>query len=84
MHFSNTKDMMFPGGHAYCTANFNRSVPLSKYEQGKLIGQQLILQGAYIKYVTTDGDARSASGVQEGMRIFNPMWKALRQADPTL
>lgn len=71
-----------PGGHAECTANRNRHVPLSEFEAGKTIGQELGLQGTFIKYATTDGDARSAAGVQEAMTLLNPMWRVQRQADP--
>lgn len=72
-----------PGGHADCTANLCRQAPLSEYELGKTIGKQLSVQGAFVKYVTTDGDARSAAGVEEAMRLLDPMWQVERQADPT-
>ena len=70
-------------GHLDCTANLHRQAPLSEYELGKKIGQQLGVQGAYVKYVTTDGDGRSAAGVADIMKMLNPMWTVERHADPT-
>lgn len=71
-----------PGGHAGCTANTYRQAPLSEYELGKSIGQTLAAESALVRYVTTDGDSRSAAGVTEAMRLLDPMWKVERQADP--
>jgi len=71
-----------PGGHPECTANTYRHAPLSEFELGKDIGRQLSAEGARVKYVTTDGDSRSAAGVAEAMHLFDPMLKVERQADP--
>ena len=35
-----------------------------------------------MRYITTDGDSRSAAGVAEAMRLLDPMLKVERQADP--
>ena len=35
-----------------------------------------------MRYITTDGDSRSAAGVAETMRLLDPMLKVERQADP--
>jgi hypothetical protein len=72
-----------PGGHEDCTANIHPQAPLSEYELGREIGEQLRVQGAFIKYATTDGDSRSAAGVAQAMKILDPMWKVERLADPT-
>lgn len=72
-----------PGGHADCTANLHRQAPLSEYELGKTVGKQLGVQGAFVRYVTTDGDARSASGIEDAIKLLEPMWTVERQADPT-
>ena len=76
-------DVTCPGGHAGCTANTYRHAPLSEYELGKSIGETLNAESAFVRYVTTDGDSRSAAGVSEAMRLLDPMWKVERQADPT-
>ena len=36
-----------------------------------------------IKYATTDGDWRSAEGIDHAMKSFHPMWNVQRLADPT-
>lgn len=72
-----------PGSHENCTANTHGYAPLSEYNLGKDIGHQLALQGAFVKYVTTDGDSKSASGVAEAISLLDPMWKVERLADPT-
>ena len=75
--------MTCPGGHAGCSANTHWQVPLSEYELGKSIGETLNAESAFVKYVTTDGDSRSAAGIAEAMQMLNPMWKVEHQADPT-
>lgn len=72
-----------PGGHAECTANMSTFAPFSESNMGKDIGDQLGLQGMLIKHVTTDGDSRSAEGVDRAMKAIKPMWKVERLADPT-
>jgi hypothetical protein len=56
--------------------------PLSEFAMGKHIGDQLSLQGVLIKYMTTDGDSRSASGVDAALKVLHPMWEVKRLADP--
>ena len=76
-------DAKCPDGHPDCTANTYRHQPLSEYELGKSIGEQLGFHEAFVRYVTTDGDSRSAAGVAEAMRVLDPLWQVDRQADPT-
>ncbi len=40
-------------------------------------------QNIMVKYAVTDGDGRSAEGVQKAMNDINPIWKVVRQADTT-
>ena len=72
-----------PGGHAECTSTMSTFAPFSEKNMGKDIGDQLALQGMLIKYVTTDGDSRSAEGVDSAMKTVDPMWRVERLADPT-
>ncbi|CAC5362381.1 unnamed protein product [Mytilus coruscus] len=65
-----------------CTADLHRGAPLSEYELGKKIGNQLAVQGILVKYATTDGDGRSASGINDAIQALHPMWKVERLADP--
>ena len=76
-------DVQCPGGHEGCTANTKGYAPLSEYELGKDIGNQLAIQGAFVKYVTTDGDSKSSAGVAEAINILDPLWRVERLADPT-
>ena len=71
-----------PGGHEDCTANLYRAAPLSEYELGKQIGSQLAVQGILVKYATTDGDGRCASGINDAIQALNPLWNVERLADP--
>ena len=59
------------------------SAPLSEFNMGQEIGDHLALQGVLIKYATTDGDSRSASGLDKAMKVLDPMLKVERLADPT-
>jgi len=70
-----------PGGHAECTANLSPAAPFSEYEMGKDIGTQLGLQDVLVRYVTTDGDAQGAKGVDDAMRALHPLWRVERLAD---
>ena len=76
-------DVQCPGGHPECTANMSVFQPFSEYDMGHDIGSQLALQGMLIKYATTDGDSRSAEGIDHAMKSFHPMWNVQRLADPT-
>lgn len=69
-------------GHEDCTATLHRTIPISEYAMGKEIGNQLALQGMLIRYATTDGDARSAKGVEDAIHVLYPMWEVQRLADP--
>ena len=72
-----------PGGQPECTANLSAFAPLSEYEMGREIGTQLAHQGMLVKYATTDGDVRSAEGIDHALKVLHPMWKLQRLADPT-
>ena len=72
-----------PGGHAGCTANLNYSAPHYEYEMGHEIASQFALQEILVRYVTTDGDAKSAAGFRDAYKILHPMWEVERLADPT-
>lgn len=72
-----------PGGHAGCTATTEYTEPLSEYNIGRKLGEQLALENILVKYIVTDGDSRSASGIQEAMSQIDPLWKSIRQADTT-
>ncbi|CAG2226056.1 unnamed protein product [Mytilus edulis] len=68
-------------GHEECTANLYRAAALSEYELGKKIGDQIGLQKCLVRYVTTDGDGRSAKGIEDALTAVEPMWKVERLAD---
>ncbi len=72
-----------PGGHAECTATMSEFAPLSEFNMGKDIGDQLARNDVLIRYATTDGDARSAEGLATSMKVLHPLWKVERLADPT-
>ena len=57
-----------------CTANLSAFVPLSEYEMGRKIGTQLALEGMLVKYAITDGDARSAEGIDHALKVLHLMW----------
>ena len=68
--------MQCPGGHPECTANMSVFQTFAEYDMGHDIQEMLI------KYATTDGDLRSAEGIDHTMKSFHPMWNVLRLADP--
>ena len=72
-----------PGGHAGCTASHPAALPFSEYDMGKQMGEEMALQNIMIKFATTDGDGRSAEGVQAAMTQLDPLWQVIRQADTT-
>jgi len=71
-----------PGGHEGCTGNLLPAKPLSEYDMGQAIGSQLAMQDVLVKYATTDGDARSAKGIEASLKVLQPMWEVERLADP--
>ncbi|CAC5416721.1 unnamed protein product [Mytilus coruscus] len=71
-----------PNGHEECTADLHHAAPLSEYELGKKIGNQLAVQGILVKYATTDGDGRTANGINDAIQALHIMWKVERLADP--
>lgn len=72
-----------PGGHEGCTATSEDTQPLSEFKIGKELGDQLALEDIMVKYCVTDGDSRSALGMQSAMSKIDPLWKVVRQADTT-
>ncbi|KAK6184549.1 hypothetical protein SNE40_006999 [Patella caerulea] len=72
-----------PGGHEGCTANLLAEAPLSELDMGRNLGKAFALQDVLVKCVTTDGDGRSAEGIEESLKTLHPMWKVERLADPT-
>jgi hypothetical protein len=76
-------DIDCPGGHPDCTANLDTVEPLSEYDIGKNIGTQLVRKNIKVKYATTDGDGRSAAGMDSAMKVSDPAWNVERLADPT-
>ena len=76
-------DVQCLGAHPECTTNMSVFQTFSEYDMGYDIGSQLALQGMLIKYATTDGDSRSAQGIDHAMKSFHPMWNEQRLADQT-
>ena len=72
-----------PGGHFGCTATSDRAQPLSERKIGEKIGEHLSLHQVLVEHVTTDGDGRSAEGIEAGLALLNPLWQVTRQADTT-
>lgn len=71
-----------PGGHPGCTATLPPFEPLSERRLGKKLGEQLAADHVPIKYLTTDGDARGAEGMLEGMQKHDDSAELYRKADP--
>ena len=71
-----------PGGHEGCTATIAGTETLSELRMGEKIGDMFAADQVLVKYVTTDGDARTAEGVQAAMRKLFPEWQVVRKADP--
>ena len=71
-------------GHDNCTATLRADENLSEFDIGKDIGKQFGSQNVAVRYVVTDGDARSAEGVRAGMSVAGmPCEQVDRQADTT-
>lgn len=74
-------DVQCPG-HQGCSATLPASEPLSERRMGEILGEELAQDHVPIKYLTTDGDARGAEGMLEGMRKHQPDSELIRKADP--
>lgn len=72
-----------PGGHAGCSATLDETEPLSEYNMGMKLGEQLALDDIMVNYCCTDGDGRAAAGIQAAMSNIDPLWRTVRQADTT-
>lgn len=72
-----------PGGHRGCTATKRMAEPFTEQDIGRKLGQEMSKQGIPVKYVTTDGDGRSADGVGMAMSRSFPNLRVRRQADTT-
>ena len=59
-----------PGGHEGCTATLARNEPLSEFTIGEKLGEMFANDNIPVKYVTTDGDARTAQGVEAAMKKY--------------
>lgn len=70
-------------GHANCTATMADTDPISERHIGGQIGRDIVNDGLLIQYVTTDGDARAAEGVQDALNALHYSWEVQRQADTT-
>ena len=79
---NNGFDIQCPG-HPDCTATVNSEDPFSERVIGQKIGDDIADDGLLIRYVITDGDARSAEGVQKAMERTFPGCTVERQADTT-
>ena len=60
-------DVECPGGHANYTATIAPEDPISEYNIGKQLGRQMTGQSVFVKHAVTDGDARSAQGLEAGI-----------------
>ncbi len=69
--------------HPDCTANLLETDPISEKDIGEAIGEDLIRDEILVRYVATDGDARSADGVAIGIAKHVKDWEVSRQADTT-
>ena len=70
-------------GHTACTATMDEADPLSERNIGQKIGDDLANSDLLVQYVTTDGDGRSAEGIQSALAKKHPTCKVERQADTT-
>ena len=70
-------------GHTACTATMDEADPLSERNIGQKIGDDLANSDLLVQYVTTDGDGRSAEGIQTALAKKHPTCKVERQADTT-
>jgi hypothetical protein len=68
--------------HADCTATQAPEEPFSERHIGVKLGES-IGQHIMVKHVTTDGDGRSAEGIEIAMQQLQPLWRVIRQADTT-
>ena len=68
-------DVECPGGHANCTATIAPEDPISEYNIGKQLGRHMTGQSVFVKHAVTDGDARSAQGLEAGKAEKYPIWK---------
>ncbi|KAK7492110.1 hypothetical protein BaRGS_00016584 [Batillaria attramentaria] len=65
-----------------CTATLGDVQPLSEEALGEEFGRQITEAGTHIEHITTDGDAKSAKGVETAMQSVFPGSTVERQADP--
>jgi hypothetical protein len=70
-------------GHEGCSSTITEHTPLSEKNIGMQLGLPFAADGINVKHVVTDGDARSAEGIQEAMRTSHPCWITRREADTT-
>ena len=68
-------DVECPDGHTNCTSAIAPEDPISEYNIGKQLGRQMTGQSVFVKHAVTDGDARSAQGLEAGIAEKYPTWK---------
>ena len=71
-----------PGGHTGCTATLPTADPLSELRIEEKLAEKFAKEQVMVKYVTSDGDARTAEGVKAAMQKLFPDWEVIRKADP--
>lgn len=69
--------------HADCSATIDDVQPFSEYNIGRRIGERLASENILVKYITTDGDGKSAQGIGDSMAALDPALEVVRQADTT-
>ena len=67
--------------HHGCTATLAASEPLSERRLGERLGEQFAQDNVPLKYLTTDGDARGAEGMEEGMKGYIRRKKLKRKVE---
>lgn len=80
---SQGRDVLCPGNDHKCCADTDEVVPLSEEVLGERLGQSLAAANTKVDFVTSDGDARCAKGLQTGLQTVFPDICVERQADPT-
>lgn len=68
-------------GHQGCTATVPAVEPFTERTLGKKMGEDLARQGVRVKYITTDGDAHMAEGMDIAMKEAIPGYVVQRQQD---
>jgi hypothetical protein len=71
-----------PNHDGECTATYDENKPFSEYEMAYQSGTELALSDLIVRHITTDGDAKASSGMEQAMKdIVDPMLTVERLAD---